>query len=88
MILSTSMQTRIETKLQDAFSPLSLEVINESHLHAGHSGDDGSGESHWCVVIKSAAFDGVPRVERDRMVYRALADEMKIIHALTIKIKT
>ena len=88
MISPTPMQTRIEMKLQEAFRPIELDVINESHMHAGHAGDDGSGGSHWCVVVKSNAFDGISRVGRDRMVYDALVDEMKIIHALTIKIKT
>lgn len=86
MSRTSPMQTQIQTKLEQAFDPAELEVINESHLHAGHAGDDGSGESHWRVVISSSAFDGVSRVDRDRMVYAALADEMKMIHALTLKI--
>ena len=77
----------IENKLQEALTPSHLEVINESHLHAGHAGDDGSGESHFRIVISFDKFEDLSRVNKERAVYGALADEMKIIHALSIQIK-
>lgn len=72
--------------LTDALAPASLAVINDSARHAGHMGDDGSGESHFTVVIESAAFAGVSRLERQRMVNRALGDlPGGRVHALAIK---
>jgi BolA protein len=79
----------IRDKLTAAFAPLALEVVDESYRHAGHAGatrDDGSqGETHFHVRLVSAAFDGVGRVERQRRVYAALADELKgPVHALSL----
>ncbi|MEM7490079.1 MAG: BolA family protein [Pseudomonadota bacterium] len=71
-------------RLSEALSPSRLEVINESHRHAGHAGDDGSGESHWHVVLASPAFAGKTRVARHRMVHAALGDVMDRIHALSL----
>lgn len=72
--------------LEAAFSPARLEVINDSARHHGHMGDDGSGESHFTVEIESAAFAGVSRLERQRMVNRALGDiPGQRVHALAIK---
>jgi len=76
----------IETLLTAAFAPSRLAVINDSAKHSGHSGDDGTGESHFTVEIESAAFAGVSRVERQRMVNRALGDlPGQRVHALAIK---
>lgn len=76
----------MESLLQEAFAPTRLEVINDSAHHAGHSGDDGSGESHFTVVIQSAAFTGKNRLERQRMVNRALGDiPGQRVHALAIR---
>jgi len=79
----------IRQKLTAAFAPRSLEVADESHRHAGHAGatrDDGSqGETHFHVRLVSAAFEGVSRVERQRRVYAALADELAgPVHALSL----
>jgi BolA family transcriptional regulator, general stress-responsive regulator len=79
----------IRLKLTAAFTPQSLEVVDESHRHAGHAGatrDDGSqGETHFHVRLVSAAFEGVSRVERQRRVYAALSDELKgPVHALSL----
>jgi BolA protein len=79
----------IRQKLTAAFAPQSLDVVDESHRHAGHAGatrDDGSqGETHFHVRLVSAAFEGVGRVERQRRVYAALADELKgPVHALSL----
>lgn len=79
-------QEKIEDKLTKALNPTVLRVLNESHLHAGHAGDDGSGESHFKIEISSDVFDGESRIARNRMVYNALGDEMKKIHALSIVI--
>lgn len=76
----------IETRLTAALTPTRLAVINDSAKHRGHSGDDGSGESHFTVEIESAAFSGVSRVERQRMVNRALGDlPGQRVHALAIR---
>ena len=76
----------IAARLTAALVPSHLEVINDSHHHAGHMGDDGSGESHWTVVVESPAFSGVSRVQRQRLINNALADLLAgRIHALAIK---
>jgi BolA protein len=76
----------METLLTAAFAPTHLAVINDSAKHHGHSGDDGSGESHFTVEIESAAFAGVSRLMRQRMVNKALGDIPGTrVHALAIK---
>ncbi len=78
--------TEIETRLTTAFAPTRLVVTNDSAKHSGHSGDDGSGESHFSVEIESHAFAGVSRVNRQRMVNKALGDlPGDRVHALAIK---
>ncbi len=80
------LETRIREKLMHQLAPEALEIVNDSHRHAGHAGDNGSGESHFTVGIVSAAFAGKSSVERHRMVNAALADELRDgIHALAIK---
>jgi BolA family transcriptional regulator, general stress-responsive regulator len=79
-------QKEMEELLTAAFSPTHLAVINDSASHHGHSGDDGSGESHFTVEIESVTFAGVSRVMRQRMVNNALGDiPGKRVHALAIK---
>ena len=78
--------SEIERRLETALAPSRLEVINDSARHHGHAGDDGSGESHFTVDIESAAFAGKSRLERQRMVNRALGDlPGQRVHALAIK---
>lgn len=78
--------TAIENKLKARFDPTHLAIVDESHKHRGHAGARPEGESHFQVEIVSAAFEGLTRVERQRLVYDALAEEMqKDIHALAIK---
>ena len=78
--------SEIEALLNAAFAPTSLAVINDSARHHGHSGDDGSGESHFTVEIESAAFAGVSRLQRQRMVNAALGNiPGQRVHALAIK---
>ena len=76
----------IEKRLRDALAPTRLEVINDSASHHGHAGDDGSGESHFTVVIEALAFAGMSRLDRQRAVNTALADLLRDrIHALAIR---
>ena len=76
----------IERRLTEVFAPTRLAVINDSAKHSGHMGDDGTGESHFTVEIESAAFAGISRLERQRMVNRALSDlPGQRVHALAIK---
>ncbi|MEM9468664.1 MAG: BolA family protein [Pseudomonadota bacterium] len=82
-----SMQERLTKKLNDAFEPVFLNITNQSHLHAGHAGDDGSGESHFHIEIESNAFNGVSRVMRERMIFNILSEEMRDIHALSMSVK-
>ncbi|MXO64198.1 BolA family protein [Altericroceibacterium endophyticum] len=80
------LETEIHNLLTNSFTPNHLEVNNDSAMHSGHSGDDGSGESHFTVVIESEAFSGKSRLERQRMVNRALGDiPGERVHALAIR---
>ena len=79
-------QQEMERLLTEAFSPTRLEVINDSARHHGHAGDDGSGESHFTVVIEAPAFADKSRLERQRMVNKALGDiPGERVHALSIQ---
>ncbi len=81
------LDTEIRTALDAAFAPTSLAVINESHKHAGHAGDDGSGQSHWRVAIASETFAGQSRIAKHRAVHTALGpDIIGRIHALSLQI--
>jgi len=72
-----------------ALSPQSLEVIDESHRHAGHGHHHPEGETHFRVEIVSEAFEGKSRIERHRMVNALLADELSgRVHALAIGART
>jgi BolA protein len=76
----------LKRKLTDAFAPAHLEIDDDSSRHAGNGGAREGGESHFNVVIEAAAFEGVSRVQRQRMVYAALADELAgPVHALSLK---
>jgi BolA protein len=76
----------IQHKLTEAFRPTRLEVEDDSARHHGHAGATPGGESHFNVVIESQAFAGAPKVARQRMVYRALAEELAgPVHALSVK---
>ncbi|MER8629482.1 MAG: BolA family transcriptional regulator [Mesorhizobium sp.] len=89
-----SIQATMEDKLNKAFSPERLVIINESHLHAGHHHHgsdhhgtyDGTGETHFRVRVVSSAFAGMNRIDRHRAVNELLADELKAgVHALAIE---
>lgn len=79
----------MEQKLAEAFSPQHLEIINESHLHAGHQpGFDGQGESHMRIRIVAEAFRGKSRVDIHRSINALLDDEFAAgLHALAIDAK-
>lgn len=80
------LEQRIRQNLMIALSPIRLDVVNESHLHAGHAGSPGTGESHFRVLVVSPLFTGKSRIERHRLVNAALAIELRDgVHALAIK---
>lgn len=77
-------------KLEAHFAPLLLNLVNESHLHAGHAGVNASGaapgESHFRLTIEAAAFDGLSRLARQRLVMDVLREELAgPVHALAIR---
>jgi BolA family transcriptional regulator, general stress-responsive regulator len=79
---------RIRRTLETAFEPESMELVDESHLHAGHEGAR-SGGGHYDLVIVADCFRDKNPVARHRMVYSALQHEMgPDIHALSIKAYT
>lgn len=76
----------IERKLTEAFAPTSLKVIDESHLHAGHVGARPEGETHFRVEVVSDAFADCSRVDRQRLVYDILREELAgPVHALSVQ---
>ena len=86
---ATEVERAIRTALMVTFEPTRLDVINESHLHAGHRSSPGTGDSHFRVYIVSAAFDGQSRVSRHRALNQALAHLIGTpIHALALDAKS
>ncbi|RST32089.1 BolA family transcriptional regulator [Sphingomonas ginkgonis] len=80
--------TEIRRRLEAALAPTILSLRDDSELHRGHAGHDSRGESHFTLAIESLAFAGKNRVERQRLVYRALAELMhERVHALAIQAK-
>jgi BolA family transcriptional regulator, general stress-responsive regulator len=79
----------IRRTLTDTFAPERLDIIDDSHRHAGHAGARPEGETHFTVEIVATAFSGRSRVERQRLVYAALADLLRSrVHALALKTLT
>ncbi|MBF9047490.1 BolA/IbaG family iron-sulfur metabolism protein [Rhodobacterales bacterium LSUCC0031] len=79
---------KIKSKLDAAFAPHRLEVIDESEGHRGHAGYQEGGESHFRVLIASAHFAGMARIARHRAVHAAIGPElMAEIHALALQIE-
>ena len=77
---------RIHQILSDAFQPTVLDVVDDSHKHAGHAGARPEGETHYTVIITAAAFEGLSRVARQRAVMDVLKPEFDSgLHALSIK---
>jgi BolA family transcriptional regulator, general stress-responsive regulator len=80
-----TISAQIRQKLTAAFSPLVLNVEDESARHAGHAGAREGGESHFRIEIVAGAFEGLSRVERQRRVYAVLKDEFAAgLHALAL----
>ncbi len=80
---------RMENALRERLSPLDFELFDESSRHAGHAGARAGGETHYKLRMVSAAFDGLSRVARQRLVYEALAEEFNTgLHALSLDLKT
>ena len=76
-------------KLAARFAPTCLEIVDDSHRHVGHAGHPGGagqgGETHFTVTLVSAAFAGIGRVARQRLVYETLAEELAgSVHALSL----
>src|SRR5229473_4020798 len=81
-----SIAATIREKLMIALRPTRLDVINESHVHAGHQSSPGTGESHFRILVMSPEFAGKSRVDRHRLVNDTLAAELKgQVHALAIQ---
>jgi len=80
---------RIRRKLTAGLAPDRLEVVDDSHRHAGHAGADPAGETHFRVAVVAAAFAGKSRVDRQRMIHALLAEELaERVHALSIAART
>ena len=84
--MSENLQSVIQAQLEGALKPHSIDIIDESHLHAGHGAKGG----HYKLYIVADAFSGKSLIQRHRLVYDALNDLMSSnkIHALSIKAKT
>lgn len=74
----------IESKLHEALSPKFLKVADDSAAHYGHDGASPGHISHVAIMVISANFAGKSRVERSRMVFGIIADEVRQIHAITV----
>lgn len=85
-VKSGSVADQMRARLTAAFAPDRLEIENESHKHAGHSGDDGSGASHFRVLIRAATLADMGRVARHRAVHAALGDLNTRVHAIALDI--
>ena len=80
-----SVADAIRAKLTAAFAPQRLDIYDESEKHHGHAGARDGGESHFRVMIVSAAFGGLSRVDRHRRINETLADELRAqVHALAL----
>ncbi len=80
-----SVADTIRRKLTERLAPARLDIVDESHRHAGHAGARPGGETHFAVTVVSAAFAGQSRVARQRLVYQTLAEELAArVHALSL----
>jgi BolA protein len=79
---------RLRAKLEAGLAPLRLDIVDESAAHAGHAGARAGGETHFRVLIVSAAFAALGRVERQRLVHALVAEELAgPVHALSLTAK-
>jgi BolA protein len=84
-----NIKNRMMAKLEAGLAPTRIEIEDESHLHAGHAGAREAGETHYRIKVASACFSGKGRVERHRMIYALLAEEIAHgVHALALQTKT
>ena len=84
-----SVAEEMKSLLEDAFAPETLDIRNDSSKHAGHAGDDGSGESHFHITIKSAAFAGMNHLAKHRAVHATLGrDILTRVHAMGLDIQS
>ncbi len=84
--MTRTVADEMHSLLTEAFAPTRLAIINDSAKHHGHSGDDGSGESHFTIEIEAAAFAPMNRLARQRAVIAALGDIVGgRVHAVAIK---
>jgi BolA protein len=80
-----SVAATIRQKLTQRFAPTRLDIVDQSHHHAGHAGARPEGETHFAVTVVSPVFAGHGRVARQRLVYAALAEELATgVHALAL----
>ncbi|MGB0719503.1 MAG: BolA family protein [Bdellovibrionales bacterium] len=83
-----SMDNEIKRRIETALAPEALKIINESHKHAGHAGDNGTGQTHYKLEVVSKAFVGYTRIQRQRAVNKALNDLFdKGLHAISCSLK-
>ncbi|MBV9828638.1 MAG: BolA family transcriptional regulator [Alphaproteobacteria bacterium] len=79
----------MRAKLSEKLAPTRIDIVDDSHRHAGHSGARPEGETHFTVTVVSEVFAGMTRVARQRVVYRILADELAgRVHALSLSTLT
>jgi BolA protein len=84
-----NMKSRIETKLQAAFDPVMLDVVDDSEAHRGHGGYREGGNTHFNVTIKAAVFNGLSRVAQQRLINKELVAEFEDgLHALALFVQT
>jgi len=82
-----TIEQEIKKIIEAQFTPTHLEVINESHKHAGHAGDDGSGQTHFKLIVVSTGFQGLSRVERQKEVNKTLISLFdRGLHALSMRL--
>ncbi len=83
------MDELIKRLVEENLDPVEFELINESHRHVGHAGDDGSGQTHYKLIVVSSMFEGRSRIERQRLVMQVLESAFsKGLHAITMQLST
>jgi BolA protein len=82
-----SISALIKQVVEENLSPSHVELVNDSHKHVGHAGHDGSGESHFTLIVVSTAFEGCNRIQRHRMVYDLVNPLFsRGLHALSMRL--
>lgn len=84
-----SVAQTMQHKLEDALSPATVELVDDSEAHRGHGGWREGGETHFDLHVISPRFEGLGRVARQRLVMEALAEELRgPVHALSMRCET